>query len=841
MPHPDPLPPASPAAASPPPSDLSKIERKVEHLASRYLRLATPRPGLLLLCFLVIAGLCVKPVIELLAELHTDMAELLPDEHPSVVALRRVTPRQISSTNLVVILESPDAAANRRYAEALRPALNKLIGTTFSEIQWKPETEVPAFAHRSRFLYAPLEDLASAEVLLDRIIAKRKSPLWVDLEGDPEKELTDLRTRLNQKLPATPTQEYFEFPVPNTNMHHLGIMLWRRSDGMATLGDQQTIDAVQALITQIAPSGFHPQMRVEFSGAIAMALAEQRAVRDDLSLATGVCVTLVLLSIYLYYRRIGVLLGVGAPAVFGVLLSLAVARHTVHFLNANSAFLISIILGNGINSPIVLFARYGEERGQGRSVADSLRIAMAATFLGTLTAMAAASIAYGSLMVTTLRGLSQFGFIGGIGMLLVWLVTFLLLPPLVLFVERYFPGRMTPGKNLLRRPFGFLGQLAQRFPKALTAAWVLSLCVLALPAYRYAKEPLEYDPNALRSDDPEGARLWGAMYDLGLGNVGAGYIARDGVILVDSPEQADAVADALLAQDRALGPDKYVIEAVRTLNKILPTDQPKKLEILARIRQKIDKHRELMDDAEQQEINAWRPADDLRVLGVPDLPRRLRENFTEVDGTIGRFVGIDADPARYKDNDGRDIIRLSRSMRVEHFGKTWIAAAASTLFAGMLETIIADGPTVTYCALLGVTLLLLVMFGVRRSLIVIAALAVGLLWLVGMLGVFKWKLNFLNFAALPITIGVGADYAANMWARIRHDGPEHIGTIVGETGSAVFLCSLTTIIGYSSLLLSRSRALQSFGRLANLGEITCLFAALIVLPTLVLIAARRKR
>ena len=98
----------------------------------------------------------------------------------------------------------------------------------------------------------------------------------------------------------------------------------------------------------------------------------------------------------------------------------------------------------------------------------------------------------------------------------------------------------------------------------------------------------------------------------------------------------------------------------------------------------------------------------------------------------------------------------------------------------------------------------------------------------------------MNFVALPITLGVGADYAANIWARLRTEGPSRVKTVIAETGSAVALCSLTTIIGYSSLLLSRNRALRSFGLLADLGEITCLVAALVVLPALVRLFSRPK-
>ena len=54
------------------------------------------------------------------------------------------------------------------------------------------------------------------------------------------------------------------------------------------------------------------------------------------------------------------------------------------------------------------------------------------------------------------------------------------------------------------------------------------------------------------------------------------------------------------------------------------------------------------------------------------------------------------------------------------------------------------------------------------------------------------------------------------------------------------LCSLTTIIGYSSLLISANRALRSFGLAAAIGEVTCLSAAVLVLPALMLVLIRRR-
>jgi predicted RND superfamily exporter protein len=94
------------------------------------------------------------------------------------------------------------------------------------------------------------------------------------------------------------------------------------------------------------------------------------------------------------------------------------------------------------------------------------------------------------------------------------------------------------------------------------------------------------------------------------------------------------------------------------------------------------------------------------------------------------------------------------------------------------------------------------------------------------------RFNFLNFIALPITFGIGVDYATNVYGRFRLEAPSRDNLIraVSHSGGAVAVCSGTTIIGYSSLLFSKNGALFSFGALAVLGELACLAAALFLLP-----------
>jgi predicted RND superfamily exporter protein len=129
----------------------------------------------------------------------------------------------------------------------------------------------------------------------------------------------------------------------------------------------------------------------------------------------------------------------------------------------------------------------------------------------------------------------------------------------------------------------------------------------------------------------------------------------------------------------------------------------------------------------------------------------------------------------------------------------------------------------------------------RSAALVTASLLLGVLWLGGAMMALRVKINFANFIAYPITFGIGVDYAVNVASRWELDGRRSMADAVRTTGGAVALCSLTTIIGYSSLLLAQNRALFLFGLLAVLGEVSCLSAALLAMPAFVDGLAAHKR
>jgi predicted RND superfamily exporter protein len=122
---------------------------------------------------------------------------------------------------------------------------------------------------------------------------------------------------------------------------------------------------------------------------------------------------------------------------------------------------------------------------------------------------------------------------------------------------------------------------------------------------------------------------------------------------------------------------------------------------------------------------------------------------------------------------------------------------------------------------------------------VLSALLLAVWFTLGAAAGFDVRLNFLNFVALPLTFGIGVEYSINLYDRVRALGD--IKQSLQSVGGAIAACSLTTMLGYGTLLFGDNLALRSFGKYAVIGELSCLFTALLVLPAGLTLFRRRPR
>ena len=195
-----------------------------------------------------------------------------------------------------------------------------------------------------------------------------------------------------------------------------------------------------------------------------------------------------------------------------------------------------------------------------------------------------------------------------------------------------------------------------------------------------------------------------------------------------------------------------------------------------------------------------------------------------------------------------DAVERLRALELPSAVKATVQQSSfESIFVDMMESVQRDGPRATAMSLALVIGLLLLAFGPGRYFLATGlALLGGLFGMLGLMALFGVRLNFLNFVALPITIGIGVDYPFNVVARLRLElragtrGAELLRAVLRSAG-AVTLCSATTTIGYAVLLSSDTGAIRSFGMAAILGEFTTLLGALLLVPLLVTFAAERHR
>ncbi|MGE0395811.1 MAG: MMPL family transporter [Kofleriaceae bacterium] len=758
--------------------------------------------------------------------LEADLSHLLPDDAPSVRDAETLAARMPAKDTMVALVVAPTPELRAAAAGPLLAGIRGLDRDLVDSVE-ADDAELRAYIGANRHLLAPMSELVAARDALAKHIADAKAkanPLFIDLDEAPPSTaaLDDLREK-QRAAEAKLAKSAFISADARTQ-----VMVIRTSFRATDIDrDKRLMRPLTALAAQLERT--FPGVKIGFAGGAPGTLVEQAALTRGIAISSAITLVLVALVLLVYLKSARMLAMLTANIVIATLVAFGFAALTVGHLNAATAFLGAIIAGNGVNYGILLVARFLEER-KTSPAPTALARAIAGTLRPTLVASLGAAIAYAALGATRFRGFADFAWIGGIGMLVCWIASFTLLPALVLRYARMETREPSPvfGRIVLRT-FGF-----RRPAVACAIAGALTIGA-GIVTYRYATDdPFEYDMTQLRSqaDDAQRIHAWLELCDDTFGRGLAG-IAGQTFIAVDRVEDVPLA----VAELRAIAQTEPILGPVASIADVIPPDQAAKLAILAELRAQIDDAATVLEGDALTELLALRPADDLRALTAGDLPPALRAKLTERDGSFGRVIAVKPGPT-FDERDGRDLIAFATAIRgVRVDGEPVATAGASVLFADVLVQIRRDGPLVTAIAIAGLVVMVLLVVGrSRRAYAVLAATAAGTLAMIAACALVGLKINFLDFVALPITLGLGVDYAINLADRASASDPR---TALRSTGGTVLVCSITTMIGYASLLVSDNLAIRGFGLASLLGEITCVVAAFVIVPAFVALRIRQ--
>ncbi len=773
-------------------------------------------------------------------KIKSNFADLLPDHSPSVIDLKRINSRVGGMGELIVSISGKNLKAMQRFADDLVEKLAKYPTKEILFIDYKIDAQ-KEFFEKNKYLYLSIKDLSRIKDEIQKKISREKAkanPFYVNLSSEEDEEenkeqeidIKSEKEKLDKKTKIF--DRYKDGYLTNEDGTELIIVIKTPGDATGVDFALYFVDKVEKEIGAMNFQNYDASLDVQLTGGIKTLPEEYSALRDDILIVSNMCVFFVLIAVALYYRSIKTTIIVSLGLLCGVLTTFGLTYLHIGYLTAATAFLASIVAGNGINFGIYFLARYTEER---KNV-DSVEYAMTRALKGTVTAVSTAAIAAGvsyvSLMATDFKGFNQFGFIGGFGMLICLIFALTVNPALCVIMERKYPfkkGKIEKGRIFTSTA----AYVVEKHPVTILVLGGLILAVSGFILIAFLRDPYEYNYRNLRnqvSNRESGKRSSQAEKILG-------ERSSPHTILASSFEEAIKIKSVLNRYtDINPDPNKRVIKNIKTLNDYLPgsiKEQKEKIELLSQIREMLIKHSfSSLKDKDRKALEEMIPPETIVPIGIDEIPNELVRPFVELDGTKGTLVlAYMADGMSVW--NGRDLKRFADCVKevVLADGTTVRSSGMAVIYSDMIEYVAKEGPRATLNAFLMVTLVIVVAFRKPKKILTVACtMASGVLLMMGVSVALGQKINFLNYIAIPIQFGIGVDYAVNIYNRYQEEGRGSIGRVLRSTGGAVMISATTTIVGYSALWFSVNGAINSFGTLANIGEVACLISASLLLP-----------
>jgi len=772
--------------------------------------------------------------------LRTDIEELLPTTARSVHDLNTVTSRLEAIDNIVVLVFSNHIAGSKSFVTDLAKKLENVPKNTISSVEYRIDREVQFFKDR-RTLFIELEDLKTIRNFLREKIAYETelyNPINIFRGVEIPEPILDMMGL--QKKYMNKVADFDQLPggfYATADEKVRAVIVYMPGKGIDRATRMK--NAIEQAIASMDLKSYASDLEVKYTGNVQNLLEESAALVEDLELSTVIVILLVSVAMLLFYRSLGATIALVVSLFMGTFWTFGVCYFAVGYLNANTAFLASIVIGNGINFGIIFLARYLEERRAGSDNSKAMEVAIQATAPSTSTAALAAGLSYGSLMLTGFRGFSQFGVIGLIGMVLCWISAYTLMPAYLTL----FDGVMKSGWTGQKAERSYIPEgvawFVAKFPKFV---WMVSLVAVGLSfiAFKnYQFGVIETDLNKLR-DKRSMEKGSGALYHY-IDDI-FHHSFSPMVVLPQDREQSRKIAQ-LFKEEKERQGKHSLITTVQTLDDFIPKHQIEKIKVVKEIQRilspRIERH---LSEKERKLVDELQNPKSLVPFTEKDLPPMILGKFREHDGSIGKIVLVDKLIEKLDDSTAMGkFVTLGRKVADSVVPGTPVAGDLPISY-DMFQSIIKDGPKATFFAFLAVVFLVVLLFRDFRTVgLVLISLGFGVIWLAGIILGFRLKINFLNFIALPITFGIGVDYGVNIFQRYHQEGPGSILKVIRDTGGAVMLSSCTTIIGYSSLLIAGNQAFVSFGLLAVFGEVTCLAAAVLSLPAFLCYRERKRR
>ncbi|MDR1962221.1 MAG: MMPL family transporter [Planctomycetaceae bacterium] len=694
---------------------------------------------------------------------------------------------------------------------------------------------------------------------------------WPAMQG-PQAAVPDVVAACSQN-----DMNYFLFPTQNGV---IGFVLLKLADIDKTKLTQgkESISKLRSLVTDVREK--NPSIRIGLTG---MPILEN----DEMELSNEAMVKASILA----------LIGVGAifMAGFGgirhpllALIALIVAfawtmgyiTLAVGHLNILSISFGAMLIGLGTDFSVHYLARYLDLRREGWDTESALSKTAMLVGPGILTGALTTAAAFYMASFTEFTGVSELGTIAGGGILFCVITTFVIFPALIMLTDG---NKLQPPQNTLFELQGILYP-AFRFPMTTLVLFIAAAAFLVagIPKVRYDHNLLNLQPEGLESAELEqrllnmevdqgGKNVW---FALSIADTQEELLARKEIFAQKYPElkveeivswfpetdsQKVSAIESLAQSLQHLPerPPEIPVAAPETIGNALgrlqsfliesPVTDPQNPVILKRLTETREVIRRMSRSEYQTRMAQYQSAvagdllsrlQILRSMAIPEPPtvEDLPESLVE------RFVG----------KRGKHLMRIYTTANIwnmdemEKFVKA-VRDVDSKATGSPLQTYESSLQmqrgfiTAAMYAFGAIVFFLLVDFrSWKASFVALLPMFLGFVMMFGLLGWLDLPLNPANMIVLPLIMGIGIDDGVHLIhdyrtrQRCRYQ-------MTASTATSILITSLTTMIGFGSMMIASHRGLQSLGRVLVIGVTCCLITSVLILPTILSLWTRNEK
>lgn len=587
-----------------------------------------------------------------------------------------------------------------------------------------------------------------------------------------------------------------------------------------------------------------PPPEVALGGSHMTAVDDARFIRKDAFL-NGFTSTIAVLALFLFaFRRLGPLLFSMLPLGVGLVMSFALAQLTLGSLSSATSGTAALLIGLGTDFVVVSYGRYVDERRRGASLEEALVAMSGSTGRAVVTGAVTTTVVFYAFLVTDFTGLWQMGFLTGTGILICMVSVLVLLPALIAWRHDHHARRQrTP--NLYLHSFGtdhILGACMARPRTALLIGLAVTVAAAALlPRLRFEE--------SMQSMRPPGNRGVQVTREVGE-RFGSGFNFMMLVLTGETPGEAIALADRAAAGAARLV-EEGVLYGYGGVTSLIPPPA-KQAEVLAWLERergdgldldRIEATFRNQLEAEGLRFDAFAAGMELlreglghsRPVSVEDyreIPQAkvLLERFLKPsNGGWKTVVYLYPPENQWRREPPPEAVALAAEL-----GPNAALTGTNTVNQRVRQRVLPDAWLAGVVGLVLVTILIWLDFRtLRHTLLALAPLAVGLLWMLSAMSGLGIPLNFLNIFVTTMIIGIGVDYGVHLihrYLEVRGQDDAEVRHALVESGNAIVVSALSTVAGFGSLAFSHYPGLRSVGYVAALGAATCALVAISLLP-----------